>query len=87
MPVQGAASDLDMLAAIEMRRQGFDVILLIHDSVIVEVDEEGAECKAIEIAKIMEQTGKKYFPQIPWKADFEIKKRWGEPPSFSLKEE
>jgi len=76
-PVQGAASDLNLMAAMELQGMGYDVLLTIHDSILVEVEEKGAEWHMEKIRQVMEDVGNKYFPQVPWKADPEIRKRWG----------
>lgn len=76
MPIASAASDIDLLALIKLINEGFRVVLPVHDSLIVEVPIGDAEADADYIKEVMEDTASKVFPQIPWKVDTDIVKRW-----------
>lgn len=84
MLVSSTASDLNTLAAIELRKKGVDVILLVHDSIIAEEDIEQAE----ETKKLIEQTmleiAYKYFPIIEWSVDADIVNSWSPKPFILL---
>ena len=77
MPVQGPASDLNLISAMRLQAIGLDVKLIIHDSVVVECKEEEAEWTAKKVKEVMEQVGMEFFPTVPWQADPEIRSRWG----------
>jgi DNA polymerase-1 len=81
--VQSAASDLTMLAATLIHREGYEIVGYIHDSVILEVDEAGAERAAVEIKDIMERvtprTARERFGVevgVPLVAETEITDKW-----------
>ena len=72
-PIQSAASDFTLLSAVSLwerykNNPDVNVVLLIHDSLVLEVREDLAD----EVAKVMEETmltlPKKYFPTIPFQA-------------------
>lgn len=80
MPCASTASDLNLLAAIELVDEGFDVKLLVHDSIITDID-EGRAVEAQEyIQNKMVSVATKYLPDITWKADGEVRYRWCDPP-------
>lgn len=81
-PVAGTASDLTSASAIQLLGEGFRVILLVHDSILVECDERIALETATYVAHVMKSTGERYLPEVPWKVDAEIQDRWAEPPSW-----
>jgi len=76
MPIQSAASDLTCMAAIKLTEAGYDVVMLIHDSVIVEIEEDKAELAANVVKSTMIEVGETYAPSVKWDADVEISKRW-----------
>lgn len=81
MPVAGLASDLTLISAILIRKllpPGAHVILLVHDSVLVEAPEELAPDIAELMSKVMVQIGEKYAPDVRWKADADIGDSWGQ---------
>jgi uracil-DNA glycosylase family 4 len=80
MPVQATASDINMLAAKRLQDEGYRVLITIHDSVIVEVPEEEAEWHSSHVKQVMEEVGATYYPEVGWKADPKILKRWASPP-------
>lgn len=83
MPIQGTEADLMKRAMIqvdEMLDNKFkgqaDLILQIHDSLIIECDRQVKEAVATELVKIMEGVA----PELPvkLKADVSIGENWGE---------
>jgi DNA polymerase-1 len=73
-PIQSAASDFTLMSATRLYERYKDdpevhVVLLIHDSVIMEVAEHRAE----EVKEVMHDTmldvPKQFFPNIPFQAD------------------
>ena len=80
-PIQSSASDIMSLATVRIHEKlrGFKahIVLTVHDSVVVEVENS----QVVEVYKIMKEElekGVEIFPDIPFKADFKIGKRWGD---------
>jgi len=80
MPVQSTASDLTLIAATELVREGVKVVLLVHDSILAEAAESEVEAVAVQIQNKMMEVGTRYLPQVPWKADIDISDTWATPP-------
>ena len=80
-PCQGTASDLTMLAVIELtpllRAYNAWVLLTVHDSIILECPVENVEVVAKLVQSTMERMGNEIYPEVPWKADVEVGLRWG----------
>jgi DNA polymerase-1 len=80
MPLQGTCADIMKLAMIKIQdklaaKDGVDMLLQIHDSVLVECPQEQAEDVAHEIKEIMENA---YKLDIKLTVDTAIGKNWGE---------
>lgn len=76
MPTASEASDLTLLSAHSLVKDGVQVGHMVHDSII-------AECKANEatdVSQLMQSTmikmGELWFPEVKWEADIEVNKRW-----------
>jgi DNA polymerase-1 len=80
-PVQGQASDLTSLAVIEAhpRLPNFEahLLLLVHDSIIVEVPEYQMRNCAMYLIDAMEMIASEWFPEVKWVADAEAGLKWG----------
>lgn len=76
MPIQGAASDLDLLAACELVEEGYEVVILVHDSIGIECDEADAPRVAARLEKAMMDVAIAWFPEVKWKVDVDIQDRW-----------
>lgn len=74
---QGTASDLTCMSAIAASKMGMHVVLLVHDSVIVECPEDKVGQYAAALKRIMEEVAAGVFPEVKWKADVEYGDRWG----------
>ena len=79
MPIQGTEADLMKQAMIkvdELLPKGAEMILQIHDSIIVECDDAQVE----EISKMLQETMENVAPKIPVKLAVEVTsgKNWGE---------
>jgi len=72
MPIQSAASDLTLISAIELYRQGFHVALLIHDSIILEEKDADVERASEALERTMIAVANRYFPKVPFKADVSV---------------
>lgn len=87
-PIQNSASQLTLLAAIELIRKGFRVLHLVHDSIIIEAPNALVTHVATVTRETMERIGTKYFQEVKWKADIEVGARWYDnPPSFDKEPE
>lgn len=83
MPIQSSGSDLTLVAA-GIVDERYRLANIVHDSILVECPSDEAMFIGEDIAKIMCQVGSKYFPNVKWKADFEVKERWHPKPEASL---
>lgn len=83
-PIAGTASDLTLMVACQLIEEGFDVVLTVHDSVVLEVDAHEAEAIGKYVAELMCSVGSQYLPQVKWKSDPEVRSRWAEPPKELL---
>lgn len=83
-PTAGTASDLTLLSGCEMNENGYEVVLMVHDSVILEVPIENVDHIAEYAVQVMKNTGEKYLPEVAWKADPEKRMRWADPPTEFL---
>jgi uracil-DNA glycosylase family 4 len=79
MPVAGTASDVTLLSACRLVEEGYPVILLVHDSVMSDTNDEGL----VEYTRqVMIETAQEHVPGVPWKVDSERKERWATPPQW-----
>ena len=79
MPIQGTEADLMKRAMIKVDKalpKGAELIMQVHDSLIVEADEE----KADEVAKILKENMESVAPELNIKLAVEVSigKNWGE---------
>ena len=79
MPIQGTEADLMKRAMIKVDSilpEGAEQILQIHDSIIVECDED----KKDDVAKLLQETMEEIAPELPVKLAVEVTtgKNWGE---------
>lgn len=79
MPIQGTEADLMKLAMIKLDKvlpEGADLLLQVHDSLVVECDEEEKD----KIAQILQETMEQIAPELPVKLAVDLKTghNWGE---------
>ena len=79
MPIQGTEADLmkrAMLLVAERLPEGAEMILQIHDSLVVECDED----KCDEVAKLLQETMEGVAPELKIKLAVEVTRgqNWGE---------
>ena len=81
-PIQAQASDLTSLTLIKahprLHEFGARPLLLVHDSVLVEVPENRMLDCARFLIGVMEDVGIEWFPEVVWKADADAGYNWGE---------
>lgn len=75
-PIQVGASDCTFKACIRLDNEGKDVVLLVHDQLVVEVRIEGAEQELEYVIQVMQGEAAAIYPEVPWKADGKLKARW-----------
>jgi len=76
MPIQGTASDLTLMAATRAVEEGIHVVLLVHDSIMIEEPDDKIDRYTARIAELMESIGTRFMPQVPWKVDKDIMQAW-----------
>jgi len=82
-PIQSALSDLNLISATRLHEiyKSCDyakVVMLIHDSLIMEVRDDHVEEVSKMMHKVMVDTPKEVFPQVPFKADVKVGTRLGD---------
>jgi len=85
-PVQGMASDLTLMSMIDVHKwlgehpelNDVHILITVHDSIILEVPDGLVDYIARNVVRIMEATGKKWMPEMVWKADAECGDNWGD---------
>lgn len=75
-PIQSTASDLNLLASIEMHRRGWKVVLSMHDATGIECAIADAERCERELDEVMMGIALKWIPDIPWKVDIKSDYCW-----------
>lgn len=77
---QSTANDCNMRAAARLHLEyGYDVRLLVHDSILINCKPEDAEEVAATMAQVMQQTAaERYSTVVPFFVDTSIGKTWGE---------
>ena len=79
MPIQGTEADLMKRAMILLDKKlpkGAELLMQVHDSLLVECDEKEAK----NVAKILKETMENVAPELKVKLAVEVKtgKNWGE---------
>jgi DNA polymerase-1 len=81
-PVQGTAADGFKRALLELDDQlaGIDarIVHILHDEVIVEVQDGIVDAVAEIVKKCMEEAFKEILPAVPFSVEPVVKERWGE---------
>lgn len=78
--IQGTAASMMKLAAIYLRAKlkgtSGQIVLLIHDEVVVECDKKDAETIKVYVEEAMNQAAKLFCPSVPPPADAIISQCW-----------
>ena len=82
-PIQSAASDFNLLSAVELHRvyhgTGIaEVILLIHDSLVMEVRIDKVDEVRTKMHEVMVSIPSEYFPGIPFQAEVKVANQLGD---------
>lgn len=76
MPTASNASDCLLLSAYECVKHGYMAVHMVHDSILIECDEQDAETIRASVETIMVSTASRFFPEVKWAADVEIADCW-----------
>ena len=77
-PIQSDASDATLVRAMECEVAGIEVLLLRHDSILVQAPKRSVAKTIREMKKIMEAP-RFYWGEMPWlRASFKVGPSWGE---------
>src|SRR5262249_25900648 len=81
-PVQGSSADLTKRAMYLawQRFKGHDVqiVNVVHDEIVIEMDESIAEWAALQLKEAMEQAGREYITVIPCPVEVMIADNWSQ---------
>ena len=77
-PIQSDASDATLVRAMECEAAGIEVLLLRHDSILVQAPKRSVAKTIREMKRLMEAP-RFYWGEMPWlRASFKTGKSWGE---------
>jgi DNA polymerase-1 len=82
-PIAGSASHMTTLSALavekSIRSHEWDafILMLVHDSIVLECRPEDVKDVAFQTTWYMRDTATKWFPEVVWKAEAEAGERWG----------
>lgn len=80
---QSTASDINTLAAVELNKRGFDVRLMVHDSILVQVRRDNAEAEKEGVKQVMEYAAQEHFMthfpdfKMEFPVDADVADNWG----------
>jgi DNA polymerase-1 len=83
--VAGTASDTCLLSANILARRGLEVVLLVHDSILIRCPRFLAPRLEVILPQVMESTASYWLPRVAWKADTKVVTRWSKPPDDLMK--
>lgn len=76
---QSIASDINMHAGLRMMEEGYDVRMMVYDSVLIQEHRDKAESTGQYLAKVMKETAKEVFTDyVPFEVDVKIGPSWGD---------
>jgi DNA polymerase-1 len=79
-PIQGTSADILKRALRllndELRSTSGKIVNIIHDEIVVEVDESESEEVAKKVERAMCAAGEEYLQTVPVKVEFQIAKEW-----------
>src|SRR5216684_5140469 len=79
-PIQGTSADILKRALRllngELRSTSAKIVNIIHDEIVVEVDESESEDVATKVERAMVTAGEEYVQTVPVKVEFQIAREW-----------
>lgn len=89
-PVQAGEAEVVLRSARRLDDMGYDLLMLVHDSINGEIEERRGEELRSAMQQVMVEEAEKLFPEVVWKADAdplydkktgELRTRWANKPS------
>lgn len=80
--IQGSAAEMTKMAMVliandpQMKEWKANLVLVIHDEIIVECPKENAEKVAVRLEQLMSESAKTRIEHMPFKAESEVMERW-----------
>ncbi len=79
-PIQGTSADILKralrLLEDQLRETSAKIVNIIHDEIVVEVDESESEDVAGRVERAMVTAGEEYVQTVPVKVEFQIASEW-----------
>jgi uracil-DNA glycosylase family 4 len=75
-PIQSTASDITLLALCTLVERGYKVVLTVHDSIIVECDDDQVDAVQAEVVQVMQSTGDEWIKSVPWLVEVDVDTKW-----------
>jgi DNA polymerase-1 len=79
-PIQGTSADILKrslrLLNDQLRNTSGQIVNIIHDEIVVEVDESESEEVAKKVERAMVTAGEEYVQTVPVKVEFQIATEW-----------
>lgn len=82
--VAGTASDLCLLSANKLSVLGLEIVLLVHDSILIRCPRFLVPHLEQIVPGVMVGTASEWLPRVKWRVDFKTMKRWATPPEDLL---
>ena len=86
MPIQSAAGEIALNAMVRLMDRGFDIVLQVHDNVLVEVPERSVAAAVPLIKKIMVDRSGMPWMTVPLEVDVKVGPNWGDCAPYPPKE-
>jgi DNA polymerase-1 len=78
--VAGGASDITLYAGIEADDMTLPLVLLVHDSLVLDVPEHTVTEVVEEMTEVMNTIAQEWYPEVSWKVDAKVGPTWAERP-------
>ena len=75
---QSIGSDICLAAAVQLKREGFAVRLLVHDGIGIEVPEAEVDEAVVRIREVMMERARDFTTVVPFFVDVQVGSSWGE---------
>jgi DNA polymerase-1 len=82
-PIQSTAADLTNMAHIMLWRQGYKIVLTMHDMLCIECYADQVEDVSKVLGQAMVEIGEQWVPSVPWAVDVSVVDRWSDMPPLT----
>lgn len=86
MPIQSAAGEIALNAMVRLAARGFDLVLQVHDSILVEVPERHVAATVATMRKVMTDRSAMPWMTVPLEVDFKVGPTWGDVVAYPPKD-